>query len=130
MNTSHFVNSVHFPSAWHKHGLLEAGFVVQQATEFEREYGARQPTGGTEHWRHGTFLYWLRSEPSAEQLAQLLEAALHDPDPPMAGGVIKQILGSPLSTITMLEAAIQKVASSRAYYVTGEELKAAFSSRP
>ena len=128
MNLTAFAEAAEFPGAWLKYGLLDGPFFVQQAIEFELEYGSSKPRGGTEHWRYAAFLSWLRMKPDASRVEQLLEAALADPDPPMAGNVIKELVENPLCTEQMLVAATRQVAANRDYYVRPEELQSIFSS--
>ena len=92
MSLTTFATLAEFPDAWSKHGLLDGPFSAEQAAEFEREYGSSKPNGGTEHWRYAAFLNWLRAKPDARRTGQLLEAALADPDPPMAGNIIKKLV--------------------------------------
>jgi hypothetical protein len=122
MKIDSFAAAADFPGIWLACGLLQGDFFAQQAVEFEREYGGVKPSGGTEHWRYASFLALLRAQPTAARLVQLLDAALADPDPPMAGNVVKDVIANPLSTEQMLSRAAEAVAANPAYYVTREEL--------
>src|SRR5687768_2753488 len=121
MNITAFAESAQFPAVWLEYGLLDGLFFEQQAAEFASEYGSRKPSGGTEHWRYAAFLSWLRAKPDASKVEQLLEAALADPDPPMAGNVIKELVANPLCTEQMLLAAMDRVAENRDYYVKADK---------
>ena len=122
MQITSFAEAADFPRIWLTCGLLEGDFFEQQAAEFEREYGVVKPRGGTEHWRYAAFLALLRAQPTAARLAQLLDAALADPDPPMAGNVVKDVIANPLSTEQMLARATEAVAANAYYYVKPAEL--------
>lgn len=128
MQISAFAVAADFPDIWLDHGLMEGDFFAQQAAEFEREYGGVKPTGGTEHWRYASFLALLHAQPTAEKLVQLLDAALAEPDPPMAGNVVKEVIANRLSTEQMLARAAEAVAANSDYYVTREELVQLFKS--
>ena len=122
MQITSFAEAADFPEIWLTCGLLEGAFFVQQAAEFEREYGSVKPRGGTEHWRYAAFLALLRAKPTAARLDQLLDAALADPDPSMAGNVVKDVIANPLSTEQMLARAAEAISANSDYYVKQEEL--------
>lgn len=128
MNTDLFAGAADFPACWLEHGLLSGEFFVQQIAAFEAEYGATKPNGGTEHWRYAAFLHWLRTDLDTQRLAALLTAALADPDPPMAGNVLKAIVARPNCTQAMLKAAQDRVGANADYYVSAEGLCQAFES--
>ena len=128
MQISSFAVAADFPEIWLANGLMQGDFFAQQAAEFEREYGGVKPSGGTEHWRYASFLALLRAQPTAERLVLLLDAALADPDPPMAGNVVKDVIANPLSTKQMLARAAEAVAANSDCYVTREELIQLFNS--
>lgn len=128
MNINEFAAAADFPNVWLSRGLLDGSFFQEQAAEFEVEYGRKKPQGGTEHWRYGSFNYWLRSDLDRERTLDLFEAALADPDPPMAGNVIKALLASPFATEQMLSDAVSAVEANRYYYVGVQELKRIFCS--
>ena len=106
--------------------MLSAKFFEDQAAQFAEEHGDREPTGGTEHWRYGGFLYWFRQALNQEQVQHLLEAALADPDPPMAGNILKVIASHPATTPQMLKTICEAAESSDDYYVNQVELQSLY----
>lgn len=128
MDAELFAANAKFPQCWIEHDMLNGEFFSQQIAAFESEYGAKKPAGGTEHWRYGAFLHWLRSDPDTELLQALLAAALADPDPPMAGNVLKAIVAKPNCTPAMLKAAQDAVDSNRYYYTTAQDLRQSYQS--
>lgn len=123
MDISEFAAAAQFPAIWLDRGLLDGPFFQGQADEFGREYGLGKPPGGTEHWRYGAFNHWLRSGLGPERTRDLFQAALTDPDPPMAGNVIRQLLDSPFATEQMLLDAVAVVEADRDYQVDAQELR-------
>lgn len=128
MNINEFAAAADFPDVWLSRGLLDGPFFQEQAAEFALEYGRKKPPGGTEHWRYGAFNFWLRSDLDRTRASDLFEAALADPDPPMAGNVIKALLAGPFATEQMLSDAVRAVEADRYYYVGAQELKRIFGS--
>jgi len=122
MNTADLASLLEYPDPWLRHGLLSAPFFEEQAAMAAEEYGTQTPRGGTEHWRYGGFLYWLRQDLDRTRLQQLLEAAIADPDPPMAGNVIKDITAHRQATAEMVNLASEAVSLNRYYYVRPTEL--------
>jgi hypothetical protein len=122
MNILDFAAAADFPPEWIRGGLFDDPFFIGQANEFEHHHGSAKPSGGTEHWRYAAFLHLLRANPTAATLQRLLDAALADPDPPMAGNVIKDIVTNPLATESMLAAALARIAETGDYYVDTDEL--------
>jgi hypothetical protein len=127
MDTGRLCQLLNYPPIWAERHLVCDEFFVPQAAEFEREYGYRVPQGGTEHWRYGAFLFWLRRNTDSKMLAHLLAAAIADPDPPMAGNVIKTIIAHPSSTEQMLRLAVSAVTENQEYFVTQHQLESSFS---
>src|SRR5947209_1942912 len=85
MSPTRLAEVLQYPPVWLTTGLLCEELVALQAPQVAREYGLSAPTGGTEHWRFGAFRFWLRRKLTLTELESLLEAAVTDPDPPMAG---------------------------------------------
>ena len=83
----------------------------------------------SEHARFGVFMYWLNKDIDSKTLSSLFKVALLDPDEPMAGSLIKEILAHELSTAHQLSEAIEKIISSKYYYSTEEELIECFTSK-
>ena len=128
MQITTFAQAADFPDIWITCGLLEGEFFARQAAEFAREYGSVKPSGGTEHWRYAAFLAVLRAKPTTARLDQVLDAALADPDPPMAGNVVKDVIANPNSTVEMLSRAVAAIATNTDYYVSRDELVHLFNS--
>jgi hypothetical protein len=117
-----FAAAADFPQEWIRGGLFDDPFFIGQANDFERHHGSARPNGGTEHWRYAAFLHLLRANPTAATLQRLLDAALADPDPPMAGNVIKDIVANRLATESMLSTALARIAENVYYCVESDEL--------
>lgn len=126
MNKKQLVAHLQFPKLWLDAGLYSDDLFHLQAPEFEKVHGSRVPDGGTEHWRYGAFNFILKRGPDRKTLELLLEAALIDPDLPMAGAVIRDIIAHPLSTRAMLDRALAVVAKTPDYHVSPMKLERAF----
>jgi hypothetical protein len=129
MNKKELTACLQFPAVWLDAGLYSDELFNLQAPEFEKEYGSRIPDGGTEHWRYGAFNFILKRGPDQQTLELLLDAALIDPDMPMAGAAIRDIISHPLSTRAMLDRALAVVAKSRDYHVSPMKLERGFVER-
>jgi hypothetical protein len=129
MNIARFLVAANFPEPWIRHGLAEALFFKQQANAFGKEYGNSKSVGGTEHWRYGSFLYWFKKELTTIRLRELLDAAIADPDPPMAGNVLKLILAHPNATEEMLRLAQNTVNRQPYYSISADDLEMCFRRR-
>jgi hypothetical protein len=127
MEIHHFAKAACFPAVWLERGLLTGPFFEAQAGEFEREYGIRSPEGGTEHWRYGAFLYWLRRRPASDTLPALVEAALQDPDRPMAGNVLLELVALSNFNQESLELVLARAPSRERLGVDPQRLRSAFS---
>jgi hypothetical protein len=126
MNKVQFASALNFPSIWLEAGLLPDELFDLQVGELLREYGGSKPDGGTEHWRYGAFLYWLKKDLDFKTLDALFDAAFKDPDPSMAGNVIKELVTHTLCTESLLQRAAEVVSTSKDYYVTRAELESTF----
>lgn len=72
------------------------------------------PAGATEHYRYRAFNFWLNRKPGREVYEALMEAAAADPDPPMAGAAIKDLISSYSPSPAIVELVIQAVSRSKA----------------
>ena len=130
MNKSSLSNLLDYPSVWLDEELLTDELFNIQAAELQKEYGNDAPKGGTEHWRYGAFHYWLTRNIETDVLAKLLEAANVDPDQPMAGAAIKDIVKHPLSNRAIVNRAAEIVSKSPYFYVSATELEMAYAKKP
>jgi hypothetical protein len=126
MNVDLLASLLEYPEPWIRHGMLSAKFFEDQAMQFAEEHGDRKPSGGTEHWRYGGFLFWFRQALNQEQVQHLLDAALADPDPPMAGNILKVIASHPATTPQMLRTLCEAAAISDNYYTNPAELQSLY----
>ncbi|MCE4555692.1 hypothetical protein [Pelomonas cellulosilytica] len=126
MQISLFAQRASFPDVWLDHGLLVGPFFEAQAREFEREYESETPEGGTEHWRYGAFVHWLRAKPAEATVVALAEAALRDQDPSMAGNVILELAALPAFSHQLLEHVLARAPARKELGVAPEKLRAVF----
>jgi hypothetical protein len=129
MNAQYLASLLEYPAIWLERNLLSPELVASQSEQLRDEYGENTPHGGTEHWRYGAFLSWFKKEINAQVLGYLLEAAVADPDPPMAGNILKLVAEHPKCTDSMLQTAIACAATTHYYYTSAQELKSLFSKR-
>jgi len=129
MNAQRLASLLNYPLVWVEHGLLSAELVAAQSEQLVTECGAASAIGGTEHWRYGAFLHWFKRELGEQELGHLLAAAVADPDPPMAGNVLKLVVQHPRCTTAMLQAAQACASSTPEYYTSAQELEVSFASR-
>jgi len=120
-----------FPKIWQEKGLYPDDLYQVQLEAFRAEARVRgippddyHPAGGTEHYRYGAFRFWLYRKPAREVYEALMEAAAADPDPPMAGAAIKDLISSYSPSRAIVELVIQAVSRSKAYYLSEKELRA------
>lgn len=125
------VDRLRYPTVWTEKGLYPEDLYQMQLAAFVAEAQTRdilpeeyRPIGGTEHYRYGAFRYWLQRNPGSDTLHSLMEAAVADPDPPMAGAAIKDLLAAHHPTRAMIELAIQAVRRSKGYCLSEAELRA------
>lgn len=126
MDKAQLAKVLNYPQIWLEANLFTDELFSIQAPEFQREYGGRVPSGGTEHWRYGAFHFWLKRNIDVAVLERLLDAATVDPDQPMAGAAIRYIVAHPSSDRSILARAIDAVSKSRDFYVSKEQLERAF----
>jgi hypothetical protein len=129
MNKKQLAACLQYPAVWLESGLLTDELFNLQAPEYQKEYGSRVPDGGTEHWRYGAFNFILKRGPDQKTLELLLDAAIADPDMPMAGAAIRDVIAHPLSTRAMLDKALAVVSTSRDYHVSPVKLERGFVER-
>lgn len=128
MDKIDFLKILNFPKTWEIEDLLPDSYFESAKQEYEKEYGNTIPNGGTEHWRFGAFVYLLRSKLSANELGMLIDAAIDDPDQPMAGGVIEELISREVASEEMLDKACQAVDRNKNYCKTSEQLRKSFRS--
>lgn len=128
MDKIDFLKILNFPKIWEIQDLLPDSYFDAAKAEYKKEYGDAIPNGGTEHWRFSAFVYLLRSELSASQIGWLIDAAIDDPDRPMAGGVIEALLSRSVASEQMLAKACEAVEGNNYYYKSSEQLKKCFRS--
>jgi hypothetical protein len=131
LSLSELIDRLGYPAVWTEKGLYPEDLYQVQLAAFvaeARERGIRsheyRPVGGTEHYRYGAFRYWLQRDPGPDTLHSLMEGAVVDPDPPMAGAAIKDLLAAYHPTRAMIEVAIQAVRGSKGYCLSEAELRA------
>jgi hypothetical protein len=93
---SEFLRRYGFPTQWEEWGTYPDDlFQGQLAATIEDA----EPCPD-EHLRYGAFCWWVRRhrELSEEKLIQLCRLAALDPDPPMAGAAVHDILFHPMAT--------------------------------
>lgn len=81
-----------YTNKWVEYGLLTEEILTNQFSEFQK--GEDQ---NTEHYRYGTFKYWLSSKNQFTNLEidQFIELALEDSDQLMAGSAVKELFTHP-----------------------------------
>jgi hypothetical protein len=90
--------ALQFPRVWFETGLLSGEVLRMQYASLCRHFGNRsRPVRASEHWRHGAFQFILRGAKDEATLVKLLAVAYADPDKPMGGAMVKDILKHPLS---------------------------------
>src|SRR6266545_5603696 len=128
---SELLQRLRFPKIWEEKGLYPDDLYQVQLEAFiaeARDHGIPpddySSAGGMEHYRYGAFRFWLFRNPGREVYEALMEAAVLDPDPPMVGAAIKDLISSYSPSPAILELVIQAVSRSRAYYLAEKELRA------
>jgi hypothetical protein len=128
MDKIDFLKILNFPKIWEIQDLLPDSYFEAAKEEYDKEYGDTIPKGGTEHWRFGAFVYLLRRELSASEIGWLIDAAIDDPDRPMAGGVIEALISRSVASEQMLDKACEAVEGNKYYCKSSEQLKKSFRS--
>ena len=87
MSIDEYLNLMKFPAEWQEWEMLpsEEWFAKLISTYESGNENA------SEHDRNGAFHWWLRQEPSEEQLIKLVKLTFLDPDPLMAKDVRNHI---------------------------------------
>jgi hypothetical protein len=104
MDKAHFIQHMGYPKEWLGGYLLDA-YLEDQITGWLSEHEAdRSLTGeapGSEHYRYGAFLYWLKRDPSLPQLEKLLALSYLDKDQVMATDAHRRIARAKLASPEM-----------------------------
>jgi hypothetical protein len=90
MNRDAYLSLMQFPKEWTDWEMVPGLFVDLQSAQYEPGH-----EDGSEHDRHGVFQWWLKQNPTAEQLVLLARLSWIDPDPLMAGYVRECIQAQP-----------------------------------
>ncbi len=85
-----FMHLMHIPSQWDEWGMYPDELFAEQISRYESGHEE-----GAEHDRNGMFHWWLRRQPTKEQLKKLAQLTLLDPDPLMGEDVRNYIRQSP-----------------------------------
>lgn len=95
MDKAGFIRLMDYPKEWSDWGYLPDTYIGDQIRDWLSEHGADQPNSGevagSEHYRFGAFLYWLKQEPQTGQLEKLLALTYLDKDQVMANDVRRMI---------------------------------------
>lgn len=86
MNKEQFLKLMHFPVEWNSYGMYPDSLFQEQLRGYQPGH-----EDGAEHDRNGAFHWWLRKNPTKEQLMKLTELTFLDPDPMMASDVRRYI---------------------------------------
>jgi hypothetical protein len=91
---------------WFDAGLLTMGTFLKQINQQKFEGDTNY-----EHYRYAMFNTWLKENAGANDRAILdyIEAAVHDPDPVMAGGAIANLMDAPWLTDAQFEKVIESL---------------------
>ena len=90
MKKDEYLSLMQFAPEWSEWGMLDTEFVSQLVSSYRP--GNEE---ASEHDRNGAFHYWLRQNPSKEQLIKLIKLSFLDPDQLMAADVRSHILKAP-----------------------------------
>lgn len=82
MNKADFLKLMQYPREWLEWEMYPDELFKLQISKYQP--GHEQ---GSEHDRNGAFHWWMKREPSVEQLRKLLRLTHLDPDKPMAEDV-------------------------------------------
>jgi len=83
MSIEEYLKLMQFPSEWEHWNMLP------NKDWFKELINTYEPgnENASEHDRNGAFHWWLRKEPTEEQLIKLVKLSFLDPEPLMAGDV-------------------------------------------
>ena len=76
MNKFEFMRLMQIPKEWESYGMYPNELFDLQVRRFEPSH-----VDGSEHDRNGMFHWWLRQEPTKDQLLKLVALCFLDPDP-------------------------------------------------
>lgn len=82
MSKNQFIKMMHFPCEWMIYSMYPDELFYNQINNYRA--GDEE---GCEHDRNGAFHWWLRKEPSEDELIKLIKLTYLDPDPLMASDV-------------------------------------------
>ncbi len=86
LSKQEFLKLMHFPRHWLDWDMYPDELFQNQVSRYEPGH-----EGGSEHDRNGAFHWWLRREPTKEELRKLVELSFLDPDQLMARDVREYI---------------------------------------
>lgn len=84
-----FLELMHFPKEWLEFGLYPDELFIGQVDHY-----LSGDEDGSEHYRNGAFHWWLKRNPTRQQLSNLIQLTFLDRDSLMAGDVRKYITGA------------------------------------
>lgn len=79
-----------FPKEW-----LDYGMYPEDLWEFQKNGFDEEHVEASEHDRNGAFHWWLRKDPTKDELIKLVKLTFLDPDPIMAADVRSHIRKHP-----------------------------------
>ena len=86
MTQTEYLALMHFPDEWAAWEMIPDEWLIGAMASYQPGM-----EDASEHDRNGAFHWWLRSHPTLEQLAQLWQLSLLDPDQDMAQDVRNHI---------------------------------------
>jgi hypothetical protein len=86
MTKTEFIQLMHFPGEW-----LSLGMYPDELFQWQLSSYVPGHELGAEHDRNGAFHWWLRQQPTKEQLRSLLKLAALDPDAGLSNDVRKHL---------------------------------------
>ena len=104
MNIEDYLKLMHFPKEWEEWNMLpDSNYINEVIALYEPGN-----ENASEHDRNGFFHWWLRKEPTEEQLVLLIELAALDPEKSLEKDLRKYIEKSKNST-ELVMAKLQKI---------------------
>ena len=100
MTRDSYLRLMAFPVEWSAWGMLPEALIDRQIDAYEPGHEA-----ASEHDRHGAFQWWLRQEPTEDQLVALARLSWLDPDAIM-GAHVRQCIAARLPLAPGVAAAI------------------------
>jgi len=79
MTRGEYIALMNFPREWEQWDMLPDAFLLSAIAAYKPG-----DESGSEHDRNGAFHFWLRQNPSKNQLLTLFRLSLLDPDPHLA----------------------------------------------